>query len=708
MLLEGPQAFSQYVTVNGTMVDAGGNIATSGTVVFTIQPQASGVLYFIQGTSTIASQTVTCAIQSDGSLKNSTSTGSCQVAGNDVISPANTLYQAQFYPGKKLTNTIGQLLITTAHNPYNLNTPIFGPQVQINPQYQTLSIGPAQANVYPATDGVFSLGLSGYRWSTAYINSVILGADPTLALQAATKQYVDNVTSVIPILPLPTAGQILVGNAGGNAYAPKALNGDGTLDSNGKLTLNTGVGTTLSNYLPLAGGTISGSLVISGTLSNGSGAPPLLASSTPPSGHQAMSPTDLNSGLLPATFTLFRGAVDATTYTGADACAKINSAIASLPAPGGIIDARGFGNTTQIVSTTCNTSATVSGTQRVELLFSPSTTYIPATTTTTIIAPNPNTSVTGLTIDASGVAGYTGHLIAYLQRFSGDDSIDSLSHAKILLPAGSSGDAIYISPTYTSPNGIAGLRFSDITINGGGSAFHLVALSAATQYINGNQWINVWVKNAAYCLNLDGSGAVGNINSTVISGNVFHQVQCQSGPNSVNAIKMQNASQNFFDGVNAWDYNAGVCGACSPSSLDANSAFNFWRGIGSSTLAFIGTGNNYYDLQGDNVSASGLHINSFSGGGLNGSAFLGTKFIISKNSTATGWEIDPTQTGTGSTSGLNFITPGVAGHTYINGTYVSSDNFCASAGAACGVTVSGTSCTITAITGGIITGAHCP
>lgn len=166
---------AQYVTVNATIVDAGGNPATSGTVVFSLQPQGNGILYYIQGVGTIVPQTVTCAIQADGTLKNATSTGACLVAGNDIITPQNTLYQAKFYPNKVLTNTVGQLMINTSASPYNLNTPIFGPVVAINPQYQTLSLGPAQANVIPGADSVFTLGDAGHRWSTAYINSAIFG-----------------------------------------------------------------------------------------------------------------------------------------------------------------------------------------------------------------------------------------------------------------------------------------------------------------------------------------------------------------------------------------------------------------------------------------------------------------------------------------------------------------------------------------------------
>lgn len=267
MGLAAPLCLGQYVTVNATIVDAGGNIATKGTVVFTLQPQSSGILYYIQGTSTIATQKVTCAIQSDGTLKNVTSTAACQVAGNDIITPQNTLYQVQLYPNNTLTNTIGRVMINTSVNPYNLNLPQFGPQVAINPQYQTLSISPAQANVLPAADNIFTLGSSGYRWSTGYINNLFLAADPTVSLQAATKHYVDAISSVIPILPLPSSGQILVGNAGGTSYSPNTLScasGTCTLSSLGILGVNS---TALTDYSAFNGSLVhqSGNETIGGT-----------------------------------------------------------------------------------------------------------------------------------------------------------------------------------------------------------------------------------------------------------------------------------------------------------------------------------------------------------------------------------------------------------------------------------------------------------
>ena len=37
-------------TVTGVVQDASGNVATSGTVVFNLSPQNSGIIYFVTGT----------------------------------------------------------------------------------------------------------------------------------------------------------------------------------------------------------------------------------------------------------------------------------------------------------------------------------------------------------------------------------------------------------------------------------------------------------------------------------------------------------------------------------------------------------------------------------------------------------------------------------------------------------------------------------
>jgi len=86
-------------------------------------------------------------------------------------------------------------------------------------------VGPASA-----TDGAVAL----YDGTTGKLlkNGVVLGTAATTASTAYTS------SSVVPNTA-PAAGQVLVGNAGGTAYAPVSASGDATLASTGALTLAT-------------------------------------------------------------------------------------------------------------------------------------------------------------------------------------------------------------------------------------------------------------------------------------------------------------------------------------------------------------------------------------------------------------------------------------------------------------------------------------
>jgi len=118
----------------------------------------------------LAPQQTTCAIQSNGTLKNAASTGVCTVWGNDVISPANTTYQVQFKPGNVLTNTVSQQCITGST--YSLNAPKFCPVTNIVPQYNTITTSPITSNIVPATPHVFTLGNAQAPYAAIYVDNI--------------------------------------------------------------------------------------------------------------------------------------------------------------------------------------------------------------------------------------------------------------------------------------------------------------------------------------------------------------------------------------------------------------------------------------------------------------------------------------------------------------------------------------------------------
>ena len=168
--------FAQAPTiVSGTIVDSGGNPATSGYVEFDIAPASSGVAYFVNGNQGIITpQIVTCGISSTGTLVNyvngAAGTGVCNVWANNQINPANTTYTVQFAPGGTVTNSVSRILITGTT--YNLNTPQFAPSVQITPQYTTLFAAPVTANIVPSAAHVFNLGSPLYPYANLYIDNL--------------------------------------------------------------------------------------------------------------------------------------------------------------------------------------------------------------------------------------------------------------------------------------------------------------------------------------------------------------------------------------------------------------------------------------------------------------------------------------------------------------------------------------------------------
>lgn len=95
-------------------------------------------------------------------------------------------------------------------------------------------------------------------------NNVSFGSAATMNLSNVTND-VQTKAAVVPNTA-PTSGQLLVGNAGGTAYAPVSMSGDCTTTSTGAITctktngsaFGTGATATIANYAPLAGPTFTG------------------------------------------------------------------------------------------------------------------------------------------------------------------------------------------------------------------------------------------------------------------------------------------------------------------------------------------------------------------------------------------------------------------------------------------------------------------
>jgi len=121
--------------------------------------------------------------------------------------------------------------------------------------------GTAYAPVSMGTD--CSLASTGAITCTK-TNNVSFGSAATMNLSNVTND-VQTKAAIVPNTA-PTAGQLLVGNVGGTAYAPVALSGDCTSDYAGVITctktggvaFGTGATATIANYAPLASPAFTG------------------------------------------------------------------------------------------------------------------------------------------------------------------------------------------------------------------------------------------------------------------------------------------------------------------------------------------------------------------------------------------------------------------------------------------------------------------
>jgi hypothetical protein len=198
LLLVGGAFGQTKTTVTGVVQDASGNLATSGTVVFTLSPQNNGVIYFVTGTGIIAPQTGTCGIDGTGNIKNLALSGTCQVWGTDLIVPANLTYQVSLFPNGvgSPTNTIPQQCITGAT--YDLSNPKFCPIIKPTPQFASVITSPIQNNLIPSADNVFTLGSPSLRYSNIYAANGNFTNVTALNIPAGTINTGAGTTNTIP------------------------------------------------------------------------------------------------------------------------------------------------------------------------------------------------------------------------------------------------------------------------------------------------------------------------------------------------------------------------------------------------------------------------------------------------------------------------------------------------------------------------------
>ncbi|MHB1952140.1 MAG: beta strand repeat-containing protein [Sulfobacillus sp.] len=345
------------------------------------------------------------------------------------------------------------------------------------------------------------------------------------------------------------------------------------------------------NGLPLGGGTLTGGLTVPTLTATDSVTTPQLTATT------------------------FRSTVDATTFSGSDDCAKVNAAVASLLGANGIIDATGFGAGNATVSTTCNSSTTSAGTQKIRLIFNPATIFVPGSTTTTVLTVYPDTIVEGFHGNSTSVSGYSVPLVSFPYAYSINNGERTILRDFDLNGTTAQGTGIQIEP---STDGVSFVTIEDGQILGFNVGLALLTPNAST-YINGNNFVNLSFNYTTTCLDLN-NGSGNNL-----SQNNFVNVQCEGGSNIAypTGISLTNAPANHFINVSLWDYSVAGQVAVTGDSTSISSAI-FSGGVGNpqSFVQTYSSANPGYQQNIWQAPTGYLVINGTSNGNLNDSPFI--------------------------------------------------------------------------------------
>lgn len=229
-------------------------------------------------------------------------------------------------------------------------------------------------------------------------------------------------------------------------------------------------------YLPLTGGTMSGAL---------------------------SSPTINN-------------VINAASYSGATADVKLAAACGALAAAGGTIDARAFSASTQTIVSTVSCG---SASKPVTFLFDPATVFQPSTVSTNMFAFGQNNIVSGLHIDTTNQAIYSGNAIS-----NSAQGITALQMSNILIneASGSTGTCL----TYSATSSTVFVQFTEINnlvCVAGTAAIGVNLQNSGGGWVNSNHFYGLKVYNAKYGVEINQSGTAD------ITGNQFYGYEYEAG-----------------------------------------------------------------------------------------------------------------------------------------------------------------------------------
>lgn len=301
---------------------------------------------------------------------------------------------------------------------------------------------------------------------------------------------------------------------------------------------------------------------------------------------------------------------------GATADVKFANACAALPATGGILDARGFGATTQTFSATvsCGTKTKI-----VTMLFDSSTLFQPSTAALNMIQFEPGNIIKGFTFDCGSFSTtYSGNVLqtdtaaSYLDGTK--TTLEDITIGSEVSPGGScAGDALGTGISLkANGNGVEFLDIRHIRQNGLLNQFLLDTTGGLAGFVSGNSFIDTEASNVQNVFNFNSHGGP-------IEGNLFSNIQGEKAQNGAQMFLFQTdnsansrINDNLFMPVSAWDFTnwgtfsasnsimftntfigrfAGTCTGNCPGNSATDTSYNTLYNnhfAGSSTSLFLG------------------------------------------------------------------------------------------------------------------------
>lgn len=250
------------------------------------------------------------------------------------------------------------------------------------------------------------------------------------------------------------------------------------------------------------------------------------------------------------TFSSVNKTIYVDQQTGSTADVKFANACAALPAGGGILDATGFGAGVQTIAATVQCGSL---TKYVWLKNDPSTVYQPSTASMNMFQFSMNNLITGLHIDTTNQATYSGDAISNAAQ---GISFFRIDHTLVNMASGSTGKCLHINATNGSTVWAEFGEVNDFTCFAGTAASAIQLQNSGGGFINSIHWSGINLFNMQYGIDIQQAG------TAAINGNIFSALECEHSSLStslacvnINATGHNggnDASRNQFY-MNSWD-----------------------------------------------------------------------------------------------------------------------------------------------------------